>query len=162
MTRMYPGHPIVGVGALVIRGHEVLLVKRCGEPGRGLWSIPGGLPRAGEPLVDAVRRELREETGLDGRVIGVVWVDEVIVEDTRGIRYHYVILDFLIEYAGGEPRAGSDACEAAWMSAEEAAERRDVTPTTRRLLRSLIRFKYRPPILAVGAPSPCIMRDKEG
>ncbi len=147
-TRLYPPHPITGVGALVVNGGRVLLVRRGKEPGRGMWSLPGGLPRSGERLLDAVVRELYEETGLRGRPLGVVWVDEVIIRDAAGVRYHYVLVDFLVD-AHGEPRPGSDAVDARWFMLDAALSLRDLADSTRRLLRHVARFKNNIPLLVV-------------
>ena len=72
--RKYPPRPVVGVGAIILRRGRVLLVQRGRAPGRGLWSLPGGAVEPGERLEDAVRREVREETGLEvvvERLVGV-------------------------------------------------------------------------------------------
>ena len=63
-----PTHPVVGVGAVVVRDGRALIVKRAHEPRKGEWSLPGGLLELGESLVDAARREIKEETGLDVEV----------------------------------------------------------------------------------------------
>ncbi len=67
MKRDYPEHPIIGVGAVIVEGGRVLLVRRDTEPLRGEWSVPGGMLELGEKLRDGVRREALEETGVDGR-----------------------------------------------------------------------------------------------
>jgi len=100
---------MVGVGAVVFRGNEVLLIRRGREPARGKWSLPGGLVELGEGLEDAVRREVLEETGLEVHVDGLVAaLDRVILDDERRIQYHYVLLDFLCRSDTGEPRSGDD------------------------------------------------------
>jgi 8-oxo-dGTP diphosphatase len=68
VKREYPDHPIVGVGAIIIKGEEVLLARRGKEPGYGKWSIPGGAGKLGETLEEAVIREVREEVNLAIRV----------------------------------------------------------------------------------------------
>jgi 8-oxo-dGTP diphosphatase len=103
--------PVVGVGAIVLRGGEVLLVRRGRAPAAKKWSFPGGKVRPGERLRDACRREVREETGLRVRLGPIVGVFERIAEGR-----HYVILDFLGRApAGARPRAGSDASNARWF-----------------------------------------------
>ena len=64
MRREYPARPIVGVGAVIMQECKLLLVKRCVEPAKGKWSIPGGVVELGEGVRDAVIREAREECGL--------------------------------------------------------------------------------------------------
>jgi 8-oxo-dGTP diphosphatase len=112
MKRNYPDQPIVGVGAAVFRDDAILLVRRGKEPAYGEWSLPGGAVELGETLVEALRRELREETGVEVEILGLSACLERIFPDEAGkISYHYVLLDFLCRYVGGEPRAGSDVLE---------------------------------------------------
>ncbi len=112
MKRHYPDQPIVGVGAVVFKGDEVLLVRRGKEPGLGEWSLPGGAVEVGETLEEALRRELREETGIEVEILGLsAFLDRIFPDAAGKISYHYVLLDFLCCYAGGEPRAGSDILE---------------------------------------------------
>jgi ADP-ribose pyrophosphatase YjhB (NUDIX family) len=91
---------------------------------RGLWSLPGGALELGERLVDGLRREIREEVGLEVNVIDVVEVFDRVIRDEAGeVRYHYVLIDYLCEPTGGSLRAGSDADEAAWVERAGVAER---------------------------------------
>ena len=120
MKREYPDHPIVGVGAIIIRGEEVLLARRGREPSYGEWSIPGGGVKLGETLKNAVVREVREEVNLAIRVGEVVEVLERIFLDPEGrVQYHYVLVDFLCEYLSGEEKPSSDALEARWVPISE-------------------------------------------
>jgi 8-oxo-dGTP diphosphatase len=112
MKRHYPDQPIVGVGAIVFKGDEVLLVRRGKEPALGEWSLPGGAVEVGETLEEALHRELKEETGIEVEILGLSAFLERIFPDAEGkISYHYVLLDFLCRYVGGEPRPGSDVLE---------------------------------------------------
>ncbi len=72
MRREYPDRPVVGVGAVVVRAGAVLLVERAAEPLKGRWTLPGGVVELGETLEAALARELREETGLEVRVLELV------------------------------------------------------------------------------------------
>ena len=108
----------VAVGAIVRRGDELLLIRRGHEPAAGEWSVPGGRVEPGEMLMEAVTRELHEETGLHG-VCGplVGWVERI------GDDRHFVILDFEVTVAGDlTPSAGSDAAEARWWPVSEVAK----------------------------------------
>jgi mutator protein MutT len=117
MAHTYPTQPVVGVGGIILEGDRVLLVRRGNEPLKGSWSIPGGKLHLGEKLVDAVRREIREEVNLEVRVLDIVEVFERIMPDTNGrIAYHYVLVDYLCEPLSGEMRAGDDAAEAEWVA----------------------------------------------
>lgn len=108
--------PIVGVGGVVFddRG-RLLLIQRLRDPGRGKWAVPGGKPRFGESLEDAVVRETREETGLEVEVGGWLWVGEII-EPT----IHLVIIDYSATVVGGVLQAGDDAGDARWVEVDEA------------------------------------------
>jgi 8-oxo-dGTP diphosphatase len=118
--REYPSQPIVGVGGVVISNGRALLIKRGSPPLEGQWSIPGGLLEIGETLMEGVRRELREETGMEVRPLELIEVFERIELDGDGnARYHYVVLDYLCEAAGGGPRAGSDVTHVAWARPDE-------------------------------------------
>lgn len=112
----------IGVGAVVFRGDEVLLIRRGKPPFKGQWSIPGGGLEHGERLEDAVRREVREETTLEIELTGLIGVFEAMPEDT-GQLGHTVMIDYAAEWISGEPVAGDDAAEAAFVSYEEAARR---------------------------------------
>lgn len=115
-NRRYPKRPLVGVGALVFRGAEVLLVERGTQPLKGLWSIPGGMVETGERLEDAVRREVQEETNLDVQVDYLSEIFQRIMPDGEGrIEYHYVLADYVCRVTGGELHAGHDAAKAEWV-----------------------------------------------
>ena len=79
--REYPDHPVVGVGGVVISGDRALLIRRGTEPLKGEWSIPGGTLEVGETLAEGVARELREETGLEVRVLDLIEAFERIFPD---------------------------------------------------------------------------------
>jgi ADP-ribose pyrophosphatase YjhB (NUDIX family) len=120
MAREYPDAPVVGVGGVVVRDGRALVVRRAHEPRKGEWSIPGGLVHLGEPLTDAVRRELREEAGLDVDVGRLVEAFDRVHRDAGGrVRYHFVILDYLCTAPTGDAKAGDDAEAVAWIAADE-------------------------------------------
>ena len=120
--REYPERPLVGVGGVVIASGRALLVRRGGPPLEGQWSIPGGMLEVGETLLEGVRRELLEETGIEVRVGALIEVFERINVDQDGkTRYHFVVLDYLCEAVGGQARAGSDVSDVAWASPSELA-----------------------------------------
>jgi ADP-ribose pyrophosphatase YjhB (NUDIX family) len=120
VAREYPEHPVVGVGAVVVRDGKALIVKRAHEPRKGEWSLPGGLLELGESLQDAVRREIKEETSLDIEVGPLIETFDRVHRDDHGkIRYHFVIVDYVCWPNGGEAVPGSDAEGVAWVSAGE-------------------------------------------
>jgi len=113
----------LAVGAIVVRDGHLLMVRRAQEPARGLWSVPGGKVERSEYLADALRREVREETGLEIDVGELAGFFEVIGDDD-----HYVIMDFLATYSGeNEPRPGDDVDRARWVPLEDITSL-DCTP----------------------------------
>jgi 8-oxo-dGTP diphosphatase len=117
MGREYPDRPIVGVGAVIVDGGRVLLVRRGNEPLKGEWSIPGGAVDLGETLRAACAREVREETGLEVDVGPTLEVFDRIRADADGrTRYHYVLIDFVCRPVGGSLACASDAIDARWAS----------------------------------------------
>jgi ADP-ribose pyrophosphatase YjhB (NUDIX family) len=119
-SRQYPPHPLLGVGALIFDGDNVLLVERGKPPLEGYWSMPGGLVEAGERLEDAVIREVLEETGLNVTAGRLATVFERIMPDRAGeCEYHYVLVDFYCTVNGGTLRAGDDSKSARWFAPAE-------------------------------------------
>jgi 8-oxo-dGTP diphosphatase len=115
--------PEVCVGAVAVHDRRLLLVRRGHGPAAGEWSVPGGRVEAGETLVEAVVRELEEETGLEGvcdRFVG--WVERI------GEEHHFVILDFAVTVLdpGAVPVAGGDAAEVAWVPVTDLSDYRIV------------------------------------
>src|SRR6476660_5851238 len=120
MKREFPEVPLVGIGAIIIEGDRVVLVKRAHPPIQGQWSIPGGVLEVGEMVREAAIREAREETGLmvePGDLLGVY--DRILRNVEERVQYHYVLIDFLCRAVGGTLFAASDAAEVRWFSREE-------------------------------------------
>lgn len=121
--REYPERPIIGVGGLMFENDSVLLVKRGKEPGKGMWSIPGGAVKVGETLAEGLAREMSEEVNLDVAIGPLVEVVERIFPDESGrTLYHYIILDFLCFPSPGLPKPGSDAAAAQYVPREQWPE----------------------------------------
>jgi len=120
MKREFPEIPLVGIGAIIIEGDRIVLVKRAHPPIQGHWSIPGGVLEIGEMVREAAIREAREETGLivePGELLGVY--DRILRDPENRVQYHYVRIDFLCRPIGGELLAASDAAEVRWFTSEE-------------------------------------------
>jgi 8-oxo-dGTP diphosphatase len=122
ISREYPDAPRAAVGAVVLDGDQVLLVRRGEPPSQGRWSIPGGLIHVGERIEDAVLREVQEECGLRVQLLGLCGVIDRIIPgeplgaaDPARVRYHYIIIDYVATPTGGSLQAGSDAAEARWV-----------------------------------------------
>ena len=97
-----------------------MLVERGREPLKGYWSIPGGIVETGERLADGVRREVREETGLEVEVLSMFEIFERIIPDAEGkSEYHYVLIDYLCRPTGGKLEPASDVSRTAWVSQSE-------------------------------------------
>ena len=129
MNRRYPDRPFVSVGALVIDNGRALLIRRGKEPLKGEWSVPGGAVEIGETLAAAVKRELREETGLEAEVGEVVGVFDRIYPDANGrTEYHYILVDFLCRRTCGEARPAGDVDAAQWFSTAEVEALEPIQP----------------------------------
>jgi 8-oxo-dGTP diphosphatase len=123
VSREYPDHPRVGVGAVVLHENRVLLVKRGQPPALGKWSLPGGLVHLGETTREAVVREVAEECGLAITARDVAGVVDRVVRDEAGrIRYHYVLVDYLALADSTRVAPGSDAADVRWVEIERVAE----------------------------------------
>ena len=116
MTREFPARPIVGLGAVVLRGNSVLLIRRGRPPNVGEWAIPGGAQKLGETAEAGARREVLEETGIRaGPLQFVAHVDSIHTAADGAVRFHYTILDFAALWTGGVPAAGGDALAAEFV-----------------------------------------------
>ena len=132
--REYPERPLVGVGVILVKDRQILLVKRGHEPNKGMWSIPGGLIKLGETAEEAAIREVREETGLEVSIGAVAGIFNVIIKDSDSkIKYHYVIIDYFGEVVGGMLRPGTDVTDARWFWLDEIGDV-ETSPTVRKAL----------------------------
>ncbi|HVP26893.1 MAG TPA: NUDIX hydrolase [Candidatus Bathyarchaeia archaeon] len=131
VKRLYPDHPLVGVGAIIICNGKILLEKRGNEPGKGKWSIPGGLVELGETVEQTVIREVKEETGLEvEKPEHIDVVDNIDLDENGRIKYHFIIIDFLVKLKSGILKAASDAAEVRWVLLSEV-EKYELTKTFR-------------------------------
>ena len=127
-------HWDVGVTGAVVRDQQVLYVRRNYEPNQGFWTLPGGYAEHTETLDEAVRRELREETGVEVNVTGVIGV-----RTRYGEKGGAVLVVFRCEWVAGEPKADEYEISAAeFFDAERIQTLEPVFPLSRELgLRAL-------------------------
>ena len=129
--------PVPAVGVVCLKGDEVLLIRRGTPPRMGEWSLPGGRIEPGERAVDAALRELVEETGVEARILGLLAVvDGIFPEAGR----HYVLIDYVAEWTGGEAVAGDDAADAVFMPIATAMAAVDWAET-RRVIALAVAFR---------------------
>jgi ADP-ribose pyrophosphatase YjhB (NUDIX family) len=120
--RTYPATPILAVSAAVFRDGKVLIVRRARPPASGVYTLPGGGVEIGETLVEAVTREVREETALTIKPVALAGYREVIARDSDGrIERHFVILPFAARWVAGEPVLNHELSDAMWTNPSEIA-----------------------------------------
>ena len=132
LPRSYPDRPVVGVGVVVFKGGDVLLIQRGRPPRVGQWSLPGGAQELGETVFEAARREVMEETGVEVDILGLVdVVDSIQPDGDARILFHYTLVDVVAEWRSGEPRAGDDAAAARWVPLADLGDYRLWSETVR-------------------------------
>jgi len=116
MKREYPESPIIGVGGVIFHGPFFLLVKRNQDPGKGDWSLPGGVVELGETLTDALKREIQEEISVGIEIGGLArLLDRIVYDQDKKVQYHYVIADYWGWKISGEPQPASDVSDACFV-----------------------------------------------
>ncbi|MHA1144429.1 MAG: NUDIX hydrolase [Candidatus Helarchaeota archaeon] len=121
-SRTYPTRPIFGVGVIIVKGNDVLMIKRAAEPNKGYWSIPGGMVEYNESCEEAAARECLEEVSLKIKPEDLKFVDIVnkIVRDEEGrIKFHVVIGDYITDKFEGQAVARDDALDATWVKFDD-------------------------------------------
>lgn len=120
--RLYPSRPFLAASVAVFRDGRVLLASRSRLPMADLYTLPGGLVEPGESLGEAALRELREEVGVEARLIGFVAPVEIIERDEGGrVIRHFVVCAHAARWVAGEPVAGPEAKEVRWVGPDEVA-----------------------------------------
>lgn len=107
--------PRCGASAVIFRGTDVLLVERGKGLLRGQWSLPGGHIEPGETARAAALREVREETGVEAEIAGLLDVHEVVRQDEGRVTAHYLLVVFFGRWIAGEPAPDSDAVAARFV-----------------------------------------------
>jgi 8-oxo-dGTP diphosphatase len=115
--RIYPQRPYLAVSAAIIRDGKVLVVRRARQPALGIYTLPGGGVETGETLMQAVTREVREETSMDIEPVALAGHREAIVRDAQGrVERHFVILCFAARWLSGEPVLNEELDDARWLA----------------------------------------------
>ena len=121
--RFYPVRPVLAASVAVLCEGRILLAARGKPPSEGLYSLPGGAVEIGETLGEAALRELREEVGVEARLIGLIGPVEFIERDAKGhIKHHVVIAAHAARWVSGEPRTGPEAKEIRWVTERDIAD----------------------------------------
>ncbi|MFC3691817.1 NUDIX hydrolase [Chenggangzhangella methanolivorans] len=120
MTGGQAPRPILAASLACFRDGKVLIARRVREPGRGLWSLPGGRIEFGETAMEAARRELMEETGVSAEILGLAEVVEAIRRNDGGDALsHAVIFAYCGRWTAGEASVGDEADAIAWVGPDE-------------------------------------------
>jgi ADP-ribose pyrophosphatase len=128
---------MIGVGTLIRKSEDYLLIKRASEPDKGLWSVPGGMVELGEKTSEAAMREAEEETGLIVEILEDLGVVDKIVRDEVGrVKYHFVIIDYLAEPVSGVMHHHDDALDARWVHPRDF-RKYEMSPTLVDLLKKI-------------------------
>jgi 8-oxo-dGTP diphosphatase len=116
------GHPTPTAGVVCLRGREILLIKRGNPPRQGQWSIPGGRIEWGETSEAAALRELKEETGVEAVLLGLIDVVDGVMtsRETGEVTRHFIMIDYAVRWLSGEVVAGDDAADARFFSFDDA------------------------------------------
>jgi len=118
--RTYPQRPFLAVSAAIFRNGKVLVVRRARKPALNLYTLPGGAVEAGETLVEAAIREVREETSLSIEPVALAGHREVIARDDAGkVERHFVILSFASRWLAGEPVLSDELDDSRWVDPSE-------------------------------------------
>ena len=121
-ARSYPERPFLAVSAAIVRAGQVLVGRRARAPADGLFSLPGGVVEIGETLMQAVTREVLEETSLTIEPVGLAGFRETITRDRDDrVERHFVILPFAARWLAGEPCLNEELSEARWLHPPELA-----------------------------------------
>jgi len=120
--RAYPDRPFVAVSAAILRERRILLVRRARSPAHQIYTLPGGVVEAGETLEEAVKREVREETGLAIEPVALAGHREVILrDDAQRVWRHFIVLAFAARWIAGELVLNEELSDARWVAPADLA-----------------------------------------
>jgi len=119
-ARAYPDRPFLAVSAAIIRDGRVLVARRARGPAYGTWTMPGGVVEAGETMIEALIREIAEETAMVVEPVALAGYRDVVVrDDDKRVSRHFVIMCFATRWISGEPQLNEELAEARWLKPEE-------------------------------------------
>ena len=156
MNKTQLEQPIIAVGIVTFKDDKILMIRRGKPPREGQWSIPGGKQKLGETWRAAAAREVKEETGIDIEVLGLIDVVDAIIYDeqtpqskerpltnnidNKSISFHYTLVDCAAEWLSGTVNAGSDAAHAEWLSLSQI-KKLDLWSETLRIINEAIKMR---------------------
>jgi 8-oxo-dGTP diphosphatase len=115
--RRYPENAIAAVAGVVVSSKGLLLLKRSKPPYEGLWNIISGAVKVGETQEEAIVREVREESGLESRVIRFLDTSDLIVKDSQQrIEYHYIVNVYLLLASSHALDSVDEALDIEWFN----------------------------------------------
>ncbi|CAA7600035.1 NUDIX hydrolase domain protein [Acididesulfobacillus acetoxydans] len=127
----------LGVGGILWHGGKALLVQRAHNPGRGIWTLPGGYVEAEENIENAVAREVREETGIETQASTLIAVRDRPGEEAPP-QPHDLYLIFLLRYLSGSARGDEDEVRSLGFFTLEEARRLSIAPLTLHMLEATL------------------------
>jgi ADP-ribose pyrophosphatase YjhB (NUDIX family) len=120
--RAYPDRPFVAVSAAIFRNRQVMLVRRARPAINPVFTLPGGVVEVGETLVEAVHREVMEETAVTIETAGLAGHREFILRDPdQRVARHFIILAFAARWVAGEPMLNEELSEYRWTDPASVA-----------------------------------------
>ncbi|KAA0013518.1 NUDIX hydrolase [Billgrantia pellis] len=126
--------PVPAVSVALRRRGRILTIRRRNPPNAGMLALPGGRIEAGEPLLEAAIRELREETGIEASAVGILTAfDQLDHDDTGRLSSHFVIVVVLCRWQRGEGVASDDASEIKWLEAGQVRTEPSLCASARRI-----------------------------
>ncbi len=125
-SRTYPNRPIIAVSTLIKNpGKEILIVRRAGAPGKGLWSLPGGAIELGEKLEDALKRGIWEECHITTKIEKLTGAfNRIFRDEKQRVKYHYVVLNYLCHTTDKSVQPAGDVDKYAWIKQKTGSQYR--------------------------------------
>jgi len=129
--------PKVVVGTIIEKDGKILILQRSKKEKAfpEMWDLPGGELDHGENIIDCVKREVKEESGLDVEVLFPVDVFSKVIDDE-----HYVSIVYVSNHRSGDVKLSKEHQTFKWINPNKAIELEDLTPSTEHALYAYIDF----------------------